>query len=49
MIVSYLPAGKMEKFFDVTNQWSSPPLKEEIAKVFVDHDMQIVGPPLKVD
>ena len=49
MIVSYLPAGKMEKFFDVTNQWSSPPSKEEIAKVFVDRDMQIVGPPLKVD
>jgi quercetin dioxygenase-like cupin family protein len=49
MIVSYLPAGKMEAFFQVTDQWTSPPSKEEIAKVFEDHDMKIVGPPLIVD
>lgn len=49
MIVSYLPAGKMEAFFAVTDQWSSPPGKEEIARVFSDHDMKVVGPPLKVD
>lgn len=46
MIVSYLPAGKMEAFFKVTNDWTSPPSKEEIAKVFKDHDMKVVGPPL---
>lgn len=49
MIVSYLPAGKMEEFFAVTDKWTSPPTKEEIAKVFTDHDMQVVGAPLKVD
>ena len=49
MIVSYLPAGKMEDFFAVTDQWTSLPSKEEIAKVFADHDMQVVGPPLKID
>lgn len=49
MIVSYLPAGKMEDFFFVTDQWTSPPTKEEIAKVFADHDMQVVGPPLKAE
>ena len=48
MIVSYLPAGKMEEFFAVTDKWTSAPTKEEIAKVFADHDMQVVGPPLKV-
>lgn len=47
MIVSYLPAGKMEEFFAVTDKWNSPPTKEEIAKVFADHDMLVVGPPLK--
>jgi quercetin dioxygenase-like cupin family protein len=47
MIVSYLPAGKMEEFFQVTDQWTSPPSKEEIAKVFEDHDMKVVGAPLK--
>jgi len=49
MIVSYLPAGKMEEFFAVTDKWTSPPTKEAIAKVFADHDMQVVGAPLKVD
>ena len=49
MIVSYLPAGKMEDFFAVTDQWTSPPSKEEIVKVFADHDMQVVGPPLKAE
>jgi quercetin dioxygenase-like cupin family protein len=49
MIVSYLPAGRMEDFFAVTDKWTSPPSKEEIAKVFAEHDMQVVGPPLKVD
>ena len=48
MIVSYLPAGKMESFFAVTDKWTSPPSKEEIAKVFADHEMNVVGPPLKL-
>jgi len=47
MIVTYLPAGKMEAFFEATDQWTTPPSKEEIAKVFADHDMKIVGSPLK--
>lgn len=49
MIVSYSPAGKMEAFFKATDQWTSPPTKEEIAKVFEEHDMKVVGPPLKID
>ncbi len=49
MIVSYLPAGKMEEFFAVTDKWISTPTKEEIAKVFSEHNMQVVGPPLKAD
>ena len=49
VIVSYMPAGKMEAFFAVTDKWSSPPSKEEIAKVFADHGMQVVGAPLKIE
>jgi len=49
MIVSYLPAGKMEAFFKATDTWTSPPSKEEIVKVFADHDMNVVGPPLRGD
>lgn len=47
-IVSYMPAGKMESFFAVTDKWTSLPSKEEIAKVFADHGMKIVGEPLKI-
>lgn len=49
MIVSYLPAGKMEAFFEVTDKWTAQPSKEEIAKVFAEHDMKVVGAPLTVD
>ena len=45
-IVSYLPAGKMEDFFAVTNSWTFPPSKEETERVFADHGMKVVGPPL---
>ena len=47
VLVSYQPAGKMEDFFKVTDAWTSPPTKEEIEKVFEDHEMKVVGPPLK--
>jgi len=47
MVVSYLPAGKMESFFKVTNEWTSSPTREEINRVFEEHDMKVVGPPLK--
>ncbi len=49
MIVTYFPAGKMEAFFKATDKWTTPPSKAEIAKVFEDHDMKVVGPPLKVE
>lgn len=48
-IVSYLPAGKMEDFFKATDSWTSPPSKDEIIKVFEDHDMKVVGPPLNIE
>ncbi len=46
VIVSYLPAGKMEKFFAVTDRWTTPPSENEMIKVFADHDMKVVGKPL---
>ncbi len=49
VIVSYLPAGKMEDFFAVTDKWTSLPSKEEIYKVFAEHGMQVVGAALKVE
>lgn len=49
IIVSYLPAGKMEEFFKITDSWISPPTNEEVIKVFEEHEMKVVGPPLKID
>ncbi len=49
VIVSYLPAGKMESFFEATSKWAAPPSKEEVIKVFADYDMIVVGPPLRAD
>ncbi len=46
MLVTYQPAGDMERFFAETAQWTTPPNKEEIARVFSAHGMQVVGPPL---
>jgi quercetin dioxygenase-like cupin family protein len=48
VIVAYLPAGKMEDFFKTTDSWNTPPTQEEIEKVFEDHDMKVVGPPLNI-
>ena len=49
MTVIFQPAGKMEDFFVAVAALTKEPTKEELAKIFVDNDMQIVGPPLKVD
>jgi quercetin dioxygenase-like cupin family protein len=47
VIVSFLPAGKIESFFRATDKWQSPPSQEEIKRVIEEHDMLITGPPLK--
>lgn len=47
VLVSFMPAGKMESFFAMTDKWEAPPDKEEVKKVFSDHEMQVVGAPLK--
>ena len=47
VIISFIPAGKMEDFFKVTDSWTSPPTLKEIEKTFEDHDMKVVGPPLQ--
>ena len=49
VLVTYQPAGKMEQFFKITNTWTAPPAKEEIAAVFEACDMKVAGPPLKAD
>jgi len=49
MTVIFQPAGKMENFFVTVAGLDHEPDKEEMAKLFEDNEMKIVGPPLKID
>ncbi len=46
MNVIVQPAGKLEAFFVTMAALTAEPTKEEIAKIFLDNDMEVVGPPL---
>ena len=48
MIVTLQPAGKLEEFFVTMAALKQDPTPAEIAKIFADHEMQVVGPPVKV-
>jgi quercetin dioxygenase-like cupin family protein len=49
MTVIFQPAGKMEEFFITMAGLKNEPTSEEIAKIFTENEMQIVGPPLKIE
>ena len=44
----FQPAGKMEDFFIKLNALTGPPVPDVFIKLFEEHDMKIVGPPLTV-
>lgn len=47
MFFLFQPSGKMEDFFRVIGNLTSAPTPEQGAKIFADHDMKVVGPPLQ--
>lgn len=47
MLVTFFPAGAMEDFFHVAAAMTAP-TPAAMAKVFADHGMRVVGPPLPV-
>jgi quercetin dioxygenase-like cupin family protein len=49
MTVTFQPAGKMESFFVAVAALEKEPTPAEMAKLFTDNDMQVVGPPLKIE
>ncbi|SOD99560.1 Cupin domain-containing protein [Spirosoma fluviale] len=49
MIVVLQPAGKLEDFFVSLAGMDHDPTQEEVTKLFSANQMQVVGPPLKVD
>ena len=48
-LVLLQPAGKLENFFVTVASLKEEPTKEQMAKIFADNDMQVVGPPLKIE
>ena len=49
MTVIVQPAGKLENFFVTMAALDHEPSKKEVETIFSDNDMQVVGPPLKID
>jgi len=49
MTVIFQPAGKMENFFVAMATLDHEPTNEEMAKLFIDNEMKLVGPPLKIN
>jgi quercetin dioxygenase-like cupin family protein len=49
MTVLFQPAGKMESFFVSLAAFETAPTKEQMAKLFSDNEMEIVGPPLAIE
>lgn len=48
ILVLFQPAGKLEEFFLTMSALDHEPSKEEVARIFSDHDMEVVGPPIKM-
>jgi quercetin 2,3-dioxygenase len=46
MYFMFQPSGKMEDYFRKLATFKGRPTPEEGAKLFADHDMKVVGPPL---
>jgi len=48
MTVTFQPAGKMEEFFVTMAGLKDEPTAEQVAQIFIDNEMKVVGPPLKI-
>ena len=49
MTVTVQPAGKLENFFVTMAALKTEPTKEQISEIFAANEMEVVGPPLKID
>ena len=48
LLTIFQPSGKMEDFINRLNAFKEMPKPDEFAKLFEEHDMKIVGPPLEI-
>ena len=49
LIVVLQPAGKLENFFVTVAALDHEPTPKEMVNIFAVNDMQVIGPPLKID
>jgi quercetin dioxygenase-like cupin family protein len=49
MIIVFQPAGKMEEFFITLAGLEKEPSADELARIFLENEMHVVGPPLKIE
>ena len=49
MNVTFQPAGKMEEFFITVSNLDHEPTQNEMAQIFIDNEMRVVGLPLKIN
>lgn len=49
MTVILQPAGKLEEFFIAMSSLAKEPTPAEIAQLFSNHEMEVVGPPLPIE
>lgn len=49
MLVTLQPAGKLEEFFVAMAALKTAPTPDELARIFAEHDMNVVGPPVAAD
>lgn len=49
MTVTMQPAGKLENFFVTVSALNHEPTAKEMEKIFSDNEMQVVGPPIKIN
>lgn len=48
LTVTFQPAGKMEEFFIAMASQIEEPSAEDVARIFAEYEMKVVGPPLKL-
>ncbi|MBC8085598.1 MAG: cupin domain-containing protein [Hymenobacter sp.] len=46
LLCFFQPAGRMEDFFREAARFRAPPTPKQAARLFADHGMRVVGPPL---
>lgn len=49
MLIGFQPAGEMEAFFAEATRLEGIPAGPELARLFRDHGMEVLGPPMKTE